>query len=129
MQTEKLLSRTDLDNNLTLELWDHSRPVAGDRWLVKVELRVVIPVTAGCIPKDLVGREAEIREALGPEVVFSQMQERNFIVDREVTAIRSDMSASLAALGRRYCSHRDFPGKFIAKRFADHQEKQGWYGF
>jgi hypothetical protein len=31
---EKLVDKIALDNGLTLELWDRSRQVAGDRWLV-----------------------------------------------------------------------------------------------
>ncbi len=52
MNSEKLQSRHALANGLFLEFWALSRPVAGDRCQVVVEVRVAVPVTAGLLPPD-----------------------------------------------------------------------------
>ncbi|MEJ2071368.1 MAG: hypothetical protein P8X58_13355 [Syntrophobacterales bacterium] len=37
------MSLHPLNNGLTLEFWDYSRPIAGDRWFVLLEVRIAIP--------------------------------------------------------------------------------------
>ena len=88
MTTEKLLSRHPLDNGLTLEFWDLSRPMIGDRWIITLELRIAIPINAANLPPDLQAQEADIIRALGAEIVFSQRDERNFIDVKEFDANR-----------------------------------------
>jgi len=41
---EKLINTIVLGNGLILEIYDHSRKVAGDRWLVKMVSKVDIPI-------------------------------------------------------------------------------------
>jgi len=40
----KLLDRHPLANGLTLEFWDHSRPLVRNRWFVRLEARIAIPL-------------------------------------------------------------------------------------
>ncbi len=68
---EKLISRQLLPKGLTLELWNRSRPVAGDRWQVILETLIAIPVKANTLPADLQGQAAAIIAALGSEILFS----------------------------------------------------------
>jgi hypothetical protein len=42
------MSRHPLNNGLTLEFWDYSRPIAGDRWFVLLEVRIAIPIRQPC---------------------------------------------------------------------------------
>ena len=79
MKPEKMLSRHSLANGLTLELWDHSRPVAGDRWFVCLAARIAIPVRAEALPPELQAHAARVSAALGEELIFSRREERNFI--------------------------------------------------
>jgi len=127
MTPEKLLSRHPLDNGLILEFWDLSRPMAGDRWLVVLEARLAIPVGAATLPPDLMGQEAEISRALGPEIVFSQRDQRIFIAAGEYPATLKEIAARLLALAPSYLGHPEFAGRFIRKRFREFQEKQRWH--
>ena len=127
MTPEKLLSRHPLDNGLILEFWDLSRPMAGDRWLVVLEARIAIPVGAATLPPDLKAQEAEISRALGPEIVFSQRDERTFIAADEYPATLKEIEARLLTLAPSYLGHPEFPGRFIQKRFAEFQEKERWH--
>lgn len=127
MTKEKLLARHPLDNGLTLEFWDLSRPMIGDRWIITLELRITIPINAANLPPDLKSQEAEIIKALGTEIVFSQRDERNFIDAGEFAASLAEMQARLLALAPSYYGHPEFAGRLIRKRYGVFQEKQRWY--
>ena len=53
MTPPRLLVRHPLDNGLTLEFWDHSRPLVGDRRFVCLVARMVITVRAETLPPEL----------------------------------------------------------------------------
>jgi len=127
MTTEKLLSRHPLDNGLSLEFWDLSRPMIGDRWIITLEMRLAIPVGAATLPPDLQPQEADIVRALGVEIVFSQRDERNFIDTKEFEATVQEMVTRLLALAPSYYGHPEFAGRLIRKRYGEYQEKQRWY--
>ncbi len=127
MTTEKLLSRHPLDNGLTLEFWDLSRPMIGDRWIITLELKITIPINAASLPPDLKAQEAEIVRALGAEIAFSQRDVRNFIDIKEFDANVKEMVTRLLALAPSYFGHPEFGGRLIRKRYAEFQEKQRGY--
>jgi hypothetical protein len=118
----RLLDRHPLLSGLTLELWDHSRPVAGDRWWVCLEIRIAIPVGAGTLPPELQARAAQVVEALGEEIIFSQREARNFIAASEAPALLQDMQDRILALAPAYFGHANFPGGFIRKKFIERQK-------
>jgi hypothetical protein len=124
MTPEKLLSRHSLANGLALTLWDLSRPVAGDRWYVALEARITVPLKAAHLPPELVPRAAEVAAALGPEVVFSQKDERNFIAAPEVPEILNEMASRVLELAGRYFGQADFAPGLIRRRYARHLEEQ-----
>lgn len=127
MNSERLLCRQTLANGLNLELLDHSRPLAGDRWLVKLEVRVAIPVTAETLPPELKERCQEVVEALGPEITFRKEDVRHFIDQREVPELREKMQARLLRGLTSYLGHPDFAGRYLRKKFAEYEERQRWY--
>ncbi len=124
MAPEKIISRHPLPNGLFLELWDRSRPVAGDRWYVACEARITIPVHAAALPSDLQPPAAAIVAALGSEIVFSQKDERNFISASVVPDLLKEMSQKFLDLAAAYFGHPDFPGKLIRKKFLALQQRQ-----
>jgi len=115
MMARKLLSRQPLDNGLTLELWNLSRPVAGDRWQVVLEARVAIPLTDATRPRQLKENLPELRAALGPEVVFSQKEVRHFIANREVEGLLEEMASRLVSSLKSYLGHPEFPQDLSAR--------------
>ncbi len=121
---ESLIRRQTLANGLNLEFHDVSRPMAGDRWQVILEVRLPVPVATASLPPDLVDRAPEVLNALGPEIVFSQQDVRHFIDVRKVPAILEAMQARfLEGLGA-YVSRPDFPGRFIRRKFIEDQGRQ-----
>jgi hypothetical protein len=129
MNPEKLLSRHSLDNGITLNLWDCSRPVAGDRWYVALEVRIAIPVNQDTLPPELRREEAAVAAALGPQLIFSQRDERTFIAAQEVPDLLKEMAARALDLAPRYFGHPDFARKLIRQKYAQHLEKRRGQGF
>jgi len=121
-----LLDRQPLSPLLTLELWDCSRPLVGDRWFVCLEARIAIPVRAETLPPELRAQAAQVVEALGEEIIFSQKEERNFIAASEAPGLLQDMQDRILALAPGYFGHADFAARFIRKKFAEHQALRQW---
>jgi hypothetical protein len=124
--SDRLIARHPLDNGLTLEFWDHSRVVAGDRWFVGLETRIAIPVRTDALPPELQGSVAQVVGALGAEITFSQKDERNFIAASEAPALLQEMQDRVLALAPGYFGHRDFAPRFIRGKYAELQAQQRW---
>mgnify|MGYP001087944146 CR=1 FL=1 len=122
MNSPRLLNRHTLDNGLTLEFWDHSRPLVGDLQFVCLLARIAIPVRAETLPPELKAQAVRVVEALGEEIIFSQTQERNFIAASEAPALLQDMQNRILALAPGYFGHADFAPRFIRKQWAARQE-------
>jgi len=120
---EKLIKKIELDNGLTLEFTDVSRKVAGDRYQVALKTRVAVPVEAKWFPEDDPAQPGltEIISKVGPAVEFEQRKERNFVDEKEVSAVFTDIIAVAEDYGIRYLGHPDFPRKLILKKY--HEEK------
>jgi len=126
MNAPRLLARHTLDNGLILEFWDLSRPLVGDRRFVCFEARIAVPVRAEMLPPELKPQAAQVAEALGEEIIFSQRQERNFIAASKATALLQDMQDRMLALAPGYFGQAAFAARFIRKKYAELQELQRW---
>ncbi|MBM4275051.1 MAG: hypothetical protein FJ134_11410 [Deltaproteobacteria bacterium] len=124
MGANKLLSSHELPNGLILTVWDRSHPVVGDRWQVVLEGRITIPVNDRTLPPELSSRAQEVIRALGPDLVFTRREERNFIATGKAAAILQEMTARLLELAPRYLGHPDFAARFIRQKFKEYLERQ-----
>jgi hypothetical protein len=126
MSSPRLLDRHALANGLFLELWDHSRPLVGDRWFVRLEARIIIAVGVETVPPELKAQTALVVEALGEEIIFSQAEERNFIAASHAPGLLQEMQDRVLALAPGYFGHADFAARFIRKKFAAQRELARW---
>jgi hypothetical protein len=126
MNNPRVLARHTLDNGLILEFWDLSRPLVGDRRFVCLEARIAIPVRVETLPPEFKAQAAQVVEALGEEIIFSQKQERNFIAASAAPDLLQDMQARILALAPGYFGHADFASRFIRKKCAELLELQQW---
>jgi len=126
MNTERLISKHPLNNGLTLEFWDYSRPIAGDRWFVLIEVRIAIPIRPDTLPPELREQADQVKEALGDKIIFSHKDERNFISATEAPKILKDMQDRFLDMAPGYFGHPDFAARFIRGKFAEKQELQRW---
>ena len=118
---EILIKKIELNNGLTLEFIDVSRKVAGDRYQVTLKTRVAVPVEEKWFPENdptLPGL-ADIIKIVGPAVEFKQKKERNFVDEKEKSAVLKDIMTVAEDFGVRYIGHPDFPRKLILKKYHD----------
>ncbi len=131
---ELLIKEIKLENGLTLKLYDRSRKISEDRWMVsliaKVEILTgnVILNENDCKPVIDSGINAdEIKKELGDYVVFEQKRERNFVDQDVKDELFDSMCDSLTDSSVLYLSHADFPKRFVLKKLKEHMEKKSWY--
>jgi hypothetical protein len=109
-----------------LEFWDYSRPIAGNRWFVLLEVRITILIRPDNLPPELRGQEDQVKEALGDEIIFSHKDERNFISATEAPKILKHMQDRILEMAPGYFGHPDFAAGFIRRKFLEKQELQRW---
>ncbi len=75
------MAKIPLDENITVQLWDKSRILAGDRYYICLEARAEIPYSL----EDLDGMADKekayqvLRELYGEKIPYVYVQERHFI--------------------------------------------------
>ena len=122
---EQLVKTISLENNLTVELYDASKKIAGDRWQVSLVARMVVPVDDAIDKGGIDPTKAmEIRQVLGDAVTYEIKKQRNFIDAREKTAVFDQLLDVFSNYSRPYLSHPDFAGRFVLKTFYDRQKQR-----
>jgi hypothetical protein len=115
----KQIESIELDNGLTLTLYDASRKVADDHWQVKLEAHIDIPVAAHHFSAKVPPPAPleQIRAKLGDTVRFTYQATRNFIAPDDKEALFHQMHANVLAK-TPYYSHPDFAARFLRQEFA-----------
>ena len=122
------LKRIDLSNGLTLELYDCSRVVAGDRWHVCLAARIAIPLGDMPAPEDRKtwpGRD-ELAGLLGDPVVFEQRLERNFIDSGDKNRLLQELCDSFSGSVTGYVSHPQFAARYVLKEYRRQLARRHW---
>ncbi len=125
---EKLIKNIDLENGLELKLYDVSRKLAGDRWLVSLIARIEIP-TSDSLLKEAASPSLnvdEIRKVLGEKLLFERKREKIFIDEREKDEVLKEIQDLFLSSSLPYFSHSDFPKKYILKEFNEKIKKESW---
>jgi hypothetical protein len=126
---EKLIQCLDLDNGLTIQIYDQSKNVASERWLVLLVARIDIPVPNGPVMLkngDTV-QGTELQKALGENVQYEYSSERNFIHEKEKQTCFDEMQASFLENIKVYLAHSDFQRSFILKKYREHLAQKKLY--
>ena len=129
MTNTNLIQTIRLDNGLMLEIYDHSRKVAGDRWLIKLVARIDIPIgrpaaDAGEIKPDDI---TAIKASCGNYIRYEQKLERNFIDAKQKNAVFQELMTSYLNGAQAYLSHSDFPQRFAMREYRRRQQQNTWY--
>jgi hypothetical protein len=125
---EKLIKIIDLENGLELKLYDASRKLAGDRWLVSLIARIEIPTNELLLKKDgspLLNID-EVRKALGEKLLFEQKREKIFIDEKEKDEVMKEIQDSFLSTSLSYLSYSDFPKKYVLKKFNEKIKRDSW---
>ena len=125
---EKLIKTIDLENGLELKLYDASRKLAGDRWLVSLIARIEIPTNDLLLKKDgspLLNID-EVRKVLGEKLLFEQKREKIFIDEKEKDEVLKEIQDFFLSSSLSYFSHSDFPQKYVLKKFNEKIKRDSW---
>lgn len=120
---EEIIKNLSLSNGLTLNIYNESRKVAGDRWLVKCTAAIEVPVNR--LKANKMNIDAEQAAAvLGETVLFKQKQERNFVDDNEYGPLLAEMVTSFTDSLKSYFEHPEFAQRFILKSYHEKSRQQ-----
>ena len=125
---EELIKTIDLENGLELKLFDASRKLAGDRWLVSLIARIEIPTNDSLIKEDASPslNIDEIRKVLGEKLLFEQKRDKIFIDEKEKDEVMKEIQDSFLSSSLSYLSYSDFPKKYVLKKFNEKIKKDSW---
>ena len=125
---EELIKTIDLENGLELKLFDASRKLAGDRWLVSLIARIEIPTNDSLIKEDASPslNIDEIRKVLGEKLLFEQKRDKIFIDEKEKDEVMKEIQDSFLSSSLSYLSYSDFPKKYVLKKFNEKIKKNSW---
>jgi len=121
-----ILEQRTLENNMVLTVYDRSKIMAGDRWLIKVICEAEIPVGEeffACLPEDDDDMQAEVREAMAGSVKFSVTKEKIFVAETERAALLELMVTEIMTNMAGYLSRPEFPEKLFARRYDELRKK------
>ena len=126
--SEKLIEKVTLPNGLILELWDNSRLMAGDRWLVSLKAKVEVPILpeyfstldhADQAYRDLV-------DAHGDPLVFTQEKVRHFVDDSETKGTITGLCQRFKDNLIGYLGNPKFAPQYVLKKYGDLRDRQNW---
>jgi len=110
-----------LENGLVLQMFDRSRPVAGDRWLVSFEARIEVEVK----PVYLTGPSSphvpfeNIRALVGETASYHYKKERNFIDRLEKEDMLNRLKGDFLEACLGYLSSPGFARRLILRKYAE----------
>jgi len=124
----QLIKTIDLENSMQLNIFDGSRKLAGDRWLVKMIARIEIPVAEVLMQDGQQSKESvdEIIKVLG-EKVFEQKRERIFVDETEKETIFEEVYDMFLNSTLTYLSNKEFPQRYVLKKYSEESEKDSWH--
>jgi hypothetical protein len=122
--TERLIKTIPVSDTLTLNIFDASKKIAGDRWQVTMTARMAMTVDDFFSDKNPGDPPAaDIKTALGDAVTWEIIKQRNFIDAKEKEAVLQQILDVFETLSVPYLSHPEFARKFILKQFFAQQKR------
>jgi hypothetical protein len=122
---EKLIKTLDLENGLQLNIYDASRKLVGDRWLVSLIVRMDVPVTE-TLEKDTrqpIGNINEIKNILGDSVLFEKKRDKNFVDAAAKETVFKELCDVFLNSLLNYLSKDIFPKQYVLKTYKEEVKK------
>ena len=116
-----LMEEVKLANGLSLFIYDQSRPLAGDRWLVKLLLFIPIKIKSEHFAHvhDAKRAYGAFVDAMGDEIAMQQPRMRNFINHKDMQETLMQIKEDVLTAILPYVSNPDFEARFIKKRYGE----------
>jgi hypothetical protein len=123
---KKLIETITLPNGLILELWDESRPMAGDRWLIALLARVEVPVLPEYF-STLNNSEQAYRDLLAgysDPLVFTQEKTRSFVDEKNIQSVLAELCQRFKDNLLSYLGNPRFASLYVMKKYGDLQDRK-----
>jgi len=120
----RLVESITLSNGLVLEIWDYSRRLAGDRWLVGMLAQIVVEA-----PREAFSRPELYQIFLDEEegkVFYRHRKERTFVDEREREELFNQLKTRFLEVALSYLSHPSFKERLIAAEVALFERRKLW---
>ena len=126
---DKLIKTIVLGNGLILEIYDQSRKIGGDRWLVKMAAKIDISIDRLSLGDGLNKQVSlnSLKESFDNFIRYEQKRERNFIGDQQKDSVFNDLVTSFLTSTREYLSHPHFAARYTVKEHLRRQQRKTWY--
>ena len=126
--SEKLLEKITLPNGLILEIWDTSRLMAGDRWLVSLLAKVEVTVLPEYFSPLDDGEQAyqDLVAAHGTSLVFTQEKVRPFVDEKETKDMLTRLCQRIKDNLVAYLGNPKFASLYVLKKYGDLRDRQNW---
>ena len=123
---EKLIKTLDLENGLQLNVYDASRKLVGDRWLVSLIIRMNVPVAEALEENSRESMENidEIKNLLGDSVLFENKREKIFVDTVEKEMVFKELFDLFMNSSLKYLSKGIFPKQYILKMYKEEMKKK-----
>lgn len=122
----RLIEKVILPNGLIVELWDNSRRMAGDRWLVSLLAKMEIPVLAEYFSTLEDGEQAcrDLVDAHGDPLVFTQEEVRHFVDDSKTKEALTGLCQRFKDNLIGYLGNPKFAPQYVMKKYGDLRDRQ-----
>ena len=123
---KKLIETIALPNGLILELWDKSRPMAGDRWLISLLAKVEVPVLPEYFSTLDNGEQAyrDLLAAYGNPVIFTQEKTRHFVDEKDTKDVLAGLCQRFKVNLLSYLGNPRFALLYVMKKYGDLQDRK-----
>ena len=123
---EKLIETIALPNGLNLELWDNSRPMAGDRWLIALLAKVEVPVLPEYFSTLNNSDQAyrDLLAAYSDPLVFTQEKTRHFVDENNIDDVLAELCQRFKDNLLSYLGNPRFASLYVMKKYGDLQDRK-----
>jgi hypothetical protein len=123
---KKLIETITLPNGLILELWDNSKPMAGDRWLVCLLAKVEVPVSPEhfSIMNNSEQAYRDLLAVYGDPLVFTQEKTRHFVDENNLKKVLAELCQRFKDNLLSYLGNPKFASLYVMKKYGDLQDRQ-----
>jgi len=118
---EELVKKETLGNGETLDIFDCSRKISEDAFLVKMTARITVQVKEELFSREALTRASfqDMVKKTGPSVAFEYNAERNFIMKPDKEAVFQNLVDTFFDTMVPYLSKPGFPEKLVLKRYKE----------
>ncbi len=118
--------KIDLENNHTLDIFDESRKIGADAYVVIMTAKMTIPVEKSLFATQDVDDAmfADIRDTLGSPIVYQYRVERNMIMAHEKDEVFETLVDTFLKNTGQYVAKPQFPEKLVLKEYRERIAKR-----